>query len=60
MIGLNASRKGLFRRRGRVEGLRFEELVLPSSLEKWGYCFFLDAEAAADAVAVRFLYSALA
>jgi hypothetical protein len=28
--------------------------------KKRGYCFFLEAEAAADAVAVSFLYSALA
>ena len=39
---------------------RFEELVLLSPLKKRGYCFFPDAEAAADAVAVSFLYSALA
>lgn len=39
---------------------RFEELVLLSLLKKRGYCFFLDAEAAADAVAVSFLYSVLA
>ncbi len=31
-----------------------------STLERRGYCFFPDAEAAADAVAVSFLYSALA
>ena len=31
-----------------------------STLEKRGYCFFTDADAAADAVAVSFLYSALA
>jgi hypothetical protein len=41
-------------------GERFEELVLLSPLKKRGYCFFLDAEAAADVVAVSFLYSALA
>ena len=29
-------------------------------LRKMGYCFFPDAEAAADAVAVSFLYSVLA
>jgi len=39
---------------------RFEELVLLPPLKKRGYCFFPDAEAAADAVAVSFLYSALA
>jgi len=44
----------------RTAGERFEELVLLSGLEKHGYCFFPDAEAAADAVAVSFLYSALA
>jgi hypothetical protein len=32
----------------------------PVNDSKRGYCFFLDAEAAADAVAVSFLYSALA
>jgi hypothetical protein len=31
-----------------------------STLEKRSYCFFPDAEAAADAVAVSFLYSAWA
>jgi len=39
---------------------RFEELVLLSPLEKQGYCFFPDGEAATDAAAVSFLYSALA
>ena len=51
---------GWLRRRERPPRERFEELVLLSPLEKRGYCFFPDAEAAADAVAVSFLYSALA
>ncbi len=74
LLGLsNELAEGLFRRGGRVEGLLQKRLVVTERtpvndskslfcyppLEKRGYCFFPDAEAATDAVAVSFLYSAI-
>ena len=49
-----------------VAGLSLEDvsanraLLISPSVSATGYCFFSDTEAAADAVAVSFLYSALA
>lgn len=46
-----------------ADKLRFRLRTIPSgekTSDKRGYCFFPDAEAATDAVAVTFLYSALA
>lgn len=40
--------------------LSAESRLLGNTVEKWGYYFLIDAEAAADGVVVIFLYSALA